>query len=156
MCCSGTLLPSAKAYKAWVGRIFLQCGSKSQKLFTSFAKNKVVRVLRPQSGQTACRLGFVPPPCVVVVHSCLQLRLIRHEWGASFFEVGASLKNYSHRLQRTKPWKSFDPKANKLLVGLDSFLPHNYNFNEFVLIYSLYFVCYYLFRGRLKKLILVL
>ena len=26
-----------------------------------------------------------------------------------------------------------------------------YSFNEFVLIYSLYFVCYYLFRGRLKK-----
>ena len=31
----------------------------------------------------------------VVVHSCLQLRLIRHEWGASFFNMGASLKNYS-------------------------------------------------------------
>ena len=27
----------------------------------------------------------------------------------------------------------------------------DYSFNEFVLIYSLYFVCYYLFRGRLKK-----
>ena len=27
----------------------------------------------------------------------------------------------------------------------------DYSFNEFALIYSLYFVCYYLFRGRLKK-----
>ena len=28
----------------------------------------------------------------------------------------------------------------------------DYNFNEFVLIYSLYFVCYYLFRGIFKKI----
>ena len=123
--CGGGTNPSpAKAYKAWVGRIFLRCGSKSQKLLTSLAKNKVIRVLRPQSRQTACGLGFIPPPCVVMVHSCLQLRLIRHECGASFFDVGASLKNYSHRLQRTKPCGSFGPKADKLLVGLDSFLSH--------------------------------
>ena len=62
---------------------------------------------------------------VVVVHSCLQLRLIRHEWGASFFNVGASLKNCSRRLQRIKPCGSFGPKADKLLTSLDSFLPHN-------------------------------
>ena len=55
---------------------------------------------------------------------CLQLRLIRYEWGTSFFNVRASLKNYSHCLQRTKLCRSFGPKANKLLVGLDSFLPH--------------------------------
>ena len=30
----------------------------------------------------------------------------------------------------------------------------DYNFNEFVIIYCLYFVCHYLFGGRLKKLIL--
>ena len=30
----------------------------------------------------------------------------------------------------------------------------DYSLNEFILIYSLYFVCYYLFRGRLKKMIL--
>ena len=35
----------------------------------------------------------------VVVHSCLQLRLIRYEWGASFFNVGASLKNCLCRLK---------------------------------------------------------
>ena len=34
------------------------------------------------------------------------------------------------------------------------FEPLDYSFYEFVLIYSLYFVCYYLFRGILKKLIL--
>ena len=62
MCSSGILLPSAKAYKAWVGHIFLRCGSMSQKLLTSLAKNKVVQVLQPQSGQTACRLGTNPPP----------------------------------------------------------------------------------------------
>ena len=58
---SGTLLPSAKAYKAWVGCIFLRCGSKFQKLLTSLAKNKTVRVFHPQSGQTACGLGTNPP-----------------------------------------------------------------------------------------------
>ena len=35
VCCSGTLLPSTKVYKAWVGRISLQCESKSQKLLMS-------------------------------------------------------------------------------------------------------------------------
>ena len=117
-------LPSAKAYKVWVGHIFLQCESKSQKLLTLFAKNKTVQVLRPQSKQTACGFGFVPPPCVVMVHSCLQLRLIRHEWSASFFDVEASLKNCSRCLQRTKLCGSFCLKADKLLAGLDSFLPH--------------------------------
>ena len=61
-CCSGALLPSVKAYKAWVGRIFLRCGSKFQKLLTSLAKNESVWVLRPQRGKTACKLGFVPSP----------------------------------------------------------------------------------------------
>ena len=58
---NGTLLPLAKAYKVWVGRIFLRCGSKSQKLLTSLVKNKAVWILWPQSGQTACRLGTNPP-----------------------------------------------------------------------------------------------
>ena len=61
MCCSGTLLPLAKAYKVWVGCVFLQCGSKSQKLLTSLAKNKVMQVLRPQSRQTACGFRTNPP-----------------------------------------------------------------------------------------------
>ena len=51
--------------------------------------------------------------CVVVIHSYLQLRLIRHEWGASFFDVGVSLKNCSRCLQRTKSCGSFSPKADK-------------------------------------------
>ena len=59
-----------------------------------------------------------------MVNFCLQLRFIRHEWDAFFFDVRASLKNCSHRLQRIKPCGSFDPKADKLLVSLDSFLPH--------------------------------
>ena len=50
--------------------------------------------------------------CVIVVHSYLQLWLIGHEWGASFFDVGASLKNCSHRLQRIKPYGSFSSKAD--------------------------------------------
>ena len=62
MCCSGTLLSSAKVHKAWVGRIFLRCGSKSQKLLMSLEKNKIIRVLRPQSRQTTCGLRTNPPP----------------------------------------------------------------------------------------------
>ena len=65
--------------------------------------------------------------CVVVVHSCLQLRLIRHEWGASFFDVGASLKNCSRHLQRIKSCGSFGSKANKMLAGLEQILPHTFN-----------------------------
>ena len=42
-----------------------------------------------------------------------------------FLRCGANLKNCSGRLQRIKPCGSFDPKANKLLAGLDSFLLHN-------------------------------
>ena len=136
MCCSGTFLPSAKAYKAWVGHIFLRCGSKSQKLLMSLEgtksceffgprANKLLagwKNLLPQKGafegsahQRYCSLWvavfetcsnhMVLLPrrahlyhyntCVVVVHSCLQLRLIRHEWGISFFDMGASLKNCS-------------------------------------------------------------
>ena len=109
LCSSGTLLPSAKAYKAWVGRIFLRCGSKSQKLLMLLVKNKIVWVLRPQSRQT-----------VVVVHPCLQLRFIRHECCTSFFDVGASLKNCSCHLKRIKPCESFGPKADKQIVGRSS------------------------------------
>ena len=152
-----------------MGRIFLWCGSKTQKLLTSLAKNKAMRVLQPQSKQIACRLGTNPPPqkdafegsahqtvlftlgwtgltlasthtgslswrarlyryntCVGVIHSCLQLRLIRYKWGASFFDVGANLKNYSCRLQRTKPCGSFGLRADKLLAGLEQILSHKY------------------------------
>ena len=52
------------------------------------------------------------------------LRLIRHEWDASFFDVGASLKNCSRRLQRIKPCGSFGPQVDKLFVGLEQVLPH--------------------------------
>ena len=114
-------LPSAKAYKVWVGHIFLQCESKSQKLLTLFAKNKTVQVLRPQSKQTACGFGFVPPPCVVMVHSCLQLRLIRHEWSASFFDVGVSLKNCTRRLkEQDRVGPSAPERTNCLEVGKTS------------------------------------
>ena len=67
---------------------------------------------------------------VVVVHSCLQLRLIMHEWGASFFEVGASLKNCSCRLKKTKSCGSFSPRADKLLADLEQILPHKKAFLE--------------------------
>ena len=43
------------------GHIFFQCGSKFKTLLTSLAKNKAVRILRSQSEQTTCGLGFVPP-----------------------------------------------------------------------------------------------
>ena len=139
-------------------------GSKFQKLLTSLTKNKVVRVLQPQSEQTDC--GWIFPhkkallrampikgivhfgwqfsrlaptvrfccpkgtPCVVVVHSCLQPRLIKHEWGASFFDVGANLKNYSCHLQRTKLCGSFGLRADKLLADLEQILPHKKAFLE--------------------------
>ena len=63
---------------------------------------------------------------VAVVHSYLQSRLIKYEWDASFFDVRASHKNYSRRLQRTKPCRSFSPKADKLLASLEQILPHSY------------------------------
>ena len=66
---------------------------------------------------------------VVVVHSCLQLRLIRYEWGAFFFDVGVSLKNRSRCLQRTKLCRSFGPKADKLLAGLEQILPYSIYLN---------------------------
>ena len=60
---------------------------------------------------------------VVVVHSCLQLRLIRHEWGASFFDVGASLKNCSCRLkEQSHASPSALKQTNCLRVG--KIFPH--------------------------------
>ena len=41
--CSSTLLPSVKAYKTWVGRIFLQYGRKPQKLLMLFEGTKPCR-----------------------------------------------------------------------------------------------------------------
>ena len=134
-CCSGTLLPSAKAYKAWVGCIFLWCGSKSQKLLMSLEGAKPCGSFDPRAGKLLAGLNkssptkrhfrvqcpakvlsalggnfwgllrphdFVTPkgtPLPLVVHSCLQLRFIRHEWDASLFNVRASLKNCSCRLK---------------------------------------------------------
>ena len=71
MCSSGTLLPSTKAYKAWVRCIFLRYKTKSQKLLTSLEKNKAVRVLQPQSEQTACGLGTNAP--LETRKSCLYI-----------------------------------------------------------------------------------
>ena len=62
-----------------------------------------------------------------MVHSCFQLRHIKHKWSASFFDVGASLKHCSCRLQRTKPCGSFSPKTDKMLTGLEQILPHTAN-----------------------------
>ena len=60
--------------------------------------------------------------CVVVVHSCLQLRLIRHEWDTSFFDVGASLKNCSCRLKEQKhAGPSAPERTNYLRVWTKSF-----------------------------------
>ena len=79
--------------------------------------------LKTERGQVASHssmqlyLSVIEGAALVVVHSCLQLRLIRHEWGASFFDVGVSLKNFSCCLQRTKPCGSFDPKVDKLTAG---------------------------------------
>ena len=164
MCCSGTLLPLAKAYKAWVGRIFLRCGSKSQKLLMLLEGTKLCesfgpradkllagwKNLPPQKGAFECSAhqGYCPlwvavfeicsnrtdllpwkarlyhyNSCVVVVHSCLQLRLIRHEWGASFFDVGASLKNCSCRLkEQSCAGPSALEQTNCLRVG--KIFPH--------------------------------
>ena len=71
-----------------------------------------------------CGGGFVPSlqaVCllllwgVVVEPSCLQLRLIRHEWDASFFDVGASLKNCSCRLkEQSRAGPSIPERANCL------------------------------------------
>ena len=49
MCSSGILLPSAKTYKAWVGHIFLRCGSKSQKLLMSLEGTKTCGSFDPKA-----------------------------------------------------------------------------------------------------------
>ena len=57
-----------------------------------------------------------------------------------------------------RTWSNFymGPKAHCMILGLCPYTCRfemlDYCFKEFVLIYSLYFVCYYLFRGRFKKI----
>ena len=63
--------------------------------------------------------------CVVVVHSYLQLRLIRHEWGVSFFNVGASLKNYSRRLKEQSRASPSALEWTNCLRAWNKILPHN-------------------------------
>ena len=63
--------------------------------------------------------------CVVVVHSYLQLRLIRHEWGVSFFNVGASLKNYSRRLKEQSRASPLALEWTNCLRAWNKILPHN-------------------------------
>ena len=63
--------------------------------------------------------------CVVVVHSYLQLRLIRHEWGVSFFNVGVSLKNYSRRLKEQSCASPLTLEWTNCLRAWNKILPHN-------------------------------
>ena len=63
--------------------------------------------------------------CVIVVHSYLQLRLIRHEWGVSFFNVGASLKNYSRRLKEQSRASPSALEWTNCLRAWNKILPHN-------------------------------
>ena len=63
---------------------------------------------------------------VVVVHSCLQLRLIRHEWGASFFDVRASLKNCSCRLKEQSRAGPSTLEQTNYLRAWNKILPHKY------------------------------
>ena len=62
--------------------------------------------------------------CVVVVHSYFQLRLIRHVWSASFFDVGASLKNCSCRLKEQSCADPSTPKQTNCLWAWIKILPH--------------------------------
>ena len=166
MCSSGTLLPSANAYKAWVGHLSsmweqvskithvackgqscvgplapkwtncLRAWNKSspiKRCFWGQCPSKILSALGGSFWDLLQSHGFVTlkgTPLPLVVHFCLQQRLIKHEWGASFFDVGASFKNCSHRLQRTKLCGSFTPKADKLLAGLEQILPYNNNYNN--------------------------
>ena len=80
-------------------------------LLEGSAHLRVLSALRPKDLHGFVTRGKVTPPhvqiactgifetCVVVVHSCFQLRHIRHEWDASFFNMGASLKNCLCRLK---------------------------------------------------------
>ena len=64
MCCSGTLLPLAKAYKAWVRCIFLWCGSKSQKLLMSLEGTNLCRSFDPRADKLLA--GLKSPPTVII------------------------------------------------------------------------------------------
>ena len=64
VCSSGILLPSTKAYKAWVGRIFFRCGSKSKKLLTSLARIKPCGSFGPRANKLLAGLDQNPPPQV--------------------------------------------------------------------------------------------
>ena len=64
--------------------------------------------------------------CVVVVRSYLQLRLIRHEWGVSFFNVGASLKNYSRRLKEQSCASPLTLEWTNCLRAWNKILPHKH------------------------------
>ena len=79
----------------------------------------------PPHVQTACTAVF--ETCVVVVHSCFQLKLIRHEWDASFFDVEASLKNCSCRLKEQSHVSPSAPEWTNCLRAWIKILPHSYN-----------------------------
>ena len=61
MCSSGTLLPSSKTYKAWVGHIFLWCGSKSQKLLMSLEGTKTCGSFGPRADKLLAGLDKILP-----------------------------------------------------------------------------------------------
>ena len=149
-------------------RIFLRCGSKSQKLLMSLEgtkpcgsfnsredklltgleqkssplKRKILphkkTFLRAMSIKCIVCFGWqflrVAPTAqlcyperhastttthVVVVHSCVQLRFIRHEWGRIFFRCGSKSQKLLMSFEGTKSYVSFDPRADKLFAGLE-------------------------------------
>ena len=66
-CSSSTLMVVPSTYKTWVGRFSSRCGTALKVFLCCLRTN---------------RAGFCG------VHSCLCQTLIRHEWGASFANVG--------------------------------------------------------------------
>ena len=76
--------------------------------------------------------------------------------GIIFFDRGASLKNCSRRLQRTKPCRSFGLKADKMLAGLEQILPHIF-YSRFVYFYIYIYIiiiiiCKIFFKTILHKI----
>ena len=75
--------------------------------------------------------------CVVVVHSCLELKLIRHGWGASLVDVGQVSKTFhvTWGQSREDVTKACHPKKGRTLQSMPKadkrdwggFLPHNNN-----------------------------
>ena len=113
MCSSGTLILRPRAYKPWVGGVSPRCGIEQIRV-----SGTLVDPCPSQSEQYLIGSQDESPPTkrrVVMVHSSVGQRLIRHEWEASLPDVGLSkFMRVGRRLILTHP------KANNTWLGVET------------------------------------